>query len=401
MILKFILIAAATFSLAYPLPSVASGFDFDQFMQQIERTRPRTLDQALALLPESLRSNYTLIQDSHGLQSSSHEKPRAVLFGKDAQVIASFTADQGKEADNTIEIMQFNSGKNVFEFFTVPFPLRLNADGHVQRPETNPGICLTCHGSDPAPIWGKYPALPGVYASNSHEMRSAPAEEESRFLNFMKQQPQVQRYRRLLPQKDAEVSPNQRISVLINRWSARRAANRLLSSPHFRKYGLLMIYELLSRSGTEANSLSPSQQARLWRFLESDFGSSQTLRAREFVPGDLNAAHLYFLLTGLRREEVCAVEAAQAVGCSYDGFSGDEGKVAYLLSKTVTLHSPAVASLLRETSLELTFRLRPGSDADSSSLEMPRIADQITSEVTAPDLEKLHSLVVKSYRLGN
>ena len=74
-------------------PSRLDAQDFASLQAQISAHGITTVDGLVQLLPESMRTQYTLAFHSRSLQGASYGSPRAILFGADASLVITFNGD--------------------------------------------------------------------------------------------------------------------------------------------------------------------------------------------------------------------------------------------------------------------------------------------------------------------
>lgn len=141
----------------------ASSFDFAALVKAIEVNRAMKVDQALALLPLDLLSNYALVFNSRSLQGASFTNPRAILFGSDARLIISFNGDATQKGYDALEVMEYQDEGHQFVFREIEFPQGDAGEQRLRISEPNPHRCLFCHGAPPRPIWDTHPIWPGAY----------------------------------------------------------------------------------------------------------------------------------------------------------------------------------------------------------------------------------------------
>jgi hypothetical protein len=242
-------------------PAVGSASPtFDQFASEIQKKNIQSVESALSLLPDELRSNFTLIYDSNGIQQATPRDPRAILFSKDGSFILSFNGDPSLAGYNTIEVLQFREVEKKFEFRDISFSEGKPAV--ISR--ANPKLCLQCHGSNPAPIWESYSLWLGAYGSEDDAFNDSLNHIEKQ--NFEKFRPywrQSPRYSNLvlssvasryfpysnglgglydLRDEDVTFRPNLRLSLLLGRHQAQRIVENLRKSPLYEKYKALILF---------------------------------------------------------------------------------------------------------------------------------------------------------------
>jgi cytochrome c553 len=224
----------------------------------------KRIDDLIALLPQDLRQNFTLIYRSRSLHDADFVNPRALLFGEKSGLFLTFNGDSGQRGYNKLEIMQYRSDSKTFDFKEIEFPEAPN--GAVKFHE-KPASCTLCHGKNGKPIWDSYAIWPGVYGSND-DMISVGSNERNQFNLFLKNarthprykelvinyslakqyrladwQPpagemfQAHPYRGVLKDPDTyRMRPNLRLSMLLANLNGERVAKLLIDSPESKKY---------------------------------------------------------------------------------------------------------------------------------------------------------------------
>lgn len=180
----------------------AFAFNLNDLKTLVEANKAYTVDQVIPLLPEHMRKNPLLVYDSHALRLDrvSLETPRIILFNEDASLIMAITKYPGQETiaagEDSIEVIELSSQTHKFEMKDLVF------DG-TQSPfarsiETNPALCLTCHGANPRPVFNDYNSWPGFFGSFSTRGYAIKGTTEYAALQkFMNGLPQLPRYRDL------------------------------------------------------------------------------------------------------------------------------------------------------------------------------------------------------------
>jgi hypothetical protein len=227
-------------------------FSYEDLVHSIESAHVNTVEQALTLFPESMRSNYTLIFNSRSLQSASEENPRAVLFGRSGKFVCAFNGDFNQRGFDTLECIQFRDRERIFDFRTIQFPSAENPSPKVIFSE-NLGVgsrsnCSACHAVDARPNWSETHVWAGVYGAQDDRMDS---ETENSYRNFSAHRSLNPRYRSLIQSAepgapfrasvlasglDSDRSgfshrPNLRFSNLTTKWNAKRLARLLTQLP--------------------------------------------------------------------------------------------------------------------------------------------------------------------------
>ncbi len=129
----------------------------------LETTKARTVDQFLSELPKDALQHYTLVHTSRSLQQGSFDFPRAVIFSSNAKFIMSFNGSDEQRGYKSLELMEYNEIKKIYDFFTIEFSESLQNELKPQLSSPNPNKCLNCHGHskteitralwDPGPEW--------------------------------------------------------------------------------------------------------------------------------------------------------------------------------------------------------------------------------------------------------
>src|SRR5882724_12502471 len=142
-------------------PASAGEFSFDSLSQVIAAQHVGSVEELLAVLPEELRTHYSLIFSSRSLQDASFEHPRAVLFGSNAELILTFNGDPSQHGFEAVETMEFDARANRFIFREITFTHdETRPAARISGP--NPARCVACHDDPARPIWDVPPAWPGV-----------------------------------------------------------------------------------------------------------------------------------------------------------------------------------------------------------------------------------------------
>lgn len=216
-----------------------SAFTLDRWIDRLNASKTTTLEGALALLPEEVRQNTVLAYRSMSAQSATEERPRAIVFNRDASFVAAFTGDVYQARGDSIEILQFDPKSEKFEMFSLDFPLERDSKGRIQRPERNPPVCLGCHQPDPRPIFDLAPEWPGFYGSQND--RLAP-EERDGYLRYLQTAHAHPRYKHLAP---LPRFLNRAFLVRLFELQSRRAISMVRGAPHYRKYRDFLLHSLM------------------------------------------------------------------------------------------------------------------------------------------------------------
>jgi hypothetical protein len=232
------LILVSVISLSFPLAN-ASDFSYEDLVKIAQDKN--SVEEVLPLLPESFRSNYTLMHSSQSLQGSSYENPRAIMFGENAKLICSFNGDPSHRGYDSLECIQFRDKERKFDFRQIQFPTSENKLTKVAFSEsgrTTDGAisCSMCHTQDPRPNWEEYNVWPNAYGQNDDYL----GVDRDKYFSYVKSRDQHPRYRWLIqdsyegapymgPASSPEERPNLRLSEFAGKWNSLRM-NRILRS---------------------------------------------------------------------------------------------------------------------------------------------------------------------------
>lgn len=233
--LPLTLILAVSGSLAN---AQATNFAYEDLRDLIVNKSVNSIEALLPLLPEEMRTHYTLMHSSMSLHGSDHANPRVILFGLDAKLTCSFNGSSGHALYDGIECFQFREKERLFDFRQIIFPSAENGLSAPKFSEMNKTAdgkvsCGSCHGdpeknADLRPNWDEYPNWPGTYGSD-HDLLKGDA---NAYYDWKKNSPNHPRYKYLidkLPQGRVYEMPNTRFGTLIYRYTALRNV-RILES---------------------------------------------------------------------------------------------------------------------------------------------------------------------------
>lgn len=242
----------------------AFGLDMGQLKALVRVQKPQSVAELVAGLPEEYKESYTLVYHSQSLQGASYDNPRAVLFGRTAQLILTFNGTPSQAFYNDIEAMQFREGSESFELYSIGFS---HGSASVSGPD--PAICSSCHSSPPHPIWSSYEYgvrktghWPGVYGSSHDAPVRVPKEKEA-FERFRHEAASNPRYRHLVMVKPGapwfpygvgpnqhRLRPNDRLGNLLARWQARQIVGLIRGGDFIKRHPHIARAWLLQCPGT-------------------------------------------------------------------------------------------------------------------------------------------------------
>ena len=160
------------------LARAAQPFSEPLSLQALEefakRNKITSIDQIIPLLPEDMRSNFTLVYGSRSPEavSISPAYPRVILFSKDGRSLLAFTTDPSKPFYNSLQMIEFDERASQFKFGELSFNQDKEKGNTHIRANAKPTSCASCHGAgaNAHPIWDSYALWPGVYGSFDDRM---------------------------------------------------------------------------------------------------------------------------------------------------------------------------------------------------------------------------------------
>lgn len=163
--------------------------DISQFIQDIKDRKVSKVEDAIGLLPKAHKTNFTLMHDSHSVQRSTPENPRAILYGNTATSIFSFNGDKSKQGYDALETVSIENNELIFREIIFK---KESADSNSMLSEDdiafederiivskgNPKKCMSCHGlssqgrpiSNPRYLWNSYKEWPGAYGRQDDDI---------------------------------------------------------------------------------------------------------------------------------------------------------------------------------------------------------------------------------------
>jgi len=295
------------------VPAQAFAFDIDDLRNLVRDEGLTTVAEVVEQLPREYRENYTLAYDSQSLQGSSHDHPRAILFGRTAELVLTFNGHPSQRHYDAIEAMQYRKRSESFELYSIEF-----GDGRVRFSDANPEVCASCHGSPPHPIWSSYEYgdrethhWPGVYGA-THDAPVLEPGERAAFERFRERAASHPRYRHLaLSHPEApwfpyatgpaqhRFRPNNRLGNLLARWHARQIVALIEREGFLANHPHVAQSWLLQCPGTERTAYRQRVQALFVRtFPRAEYPYIHSLRDA-LAPARQTAFMMEKLLTGL------------------------------------------------------------------------------------------------------
>ncbi len=268
-------------------------FGFAELKQLIEGKQISSIEDLLPHLPESLRSNFTLMAESESAQGATPDNPRVILFGNDARTVLAFNGDPSQAGHNKLEVIEFKDDTREFEFRSITFPDSKSHNKNVEFSEKNPKACLGCHGGeDPRPNWARYPKWKTANSRPYGHFDDNLTSDHDEFIKFLAKKDESPIYRHLIfegskinpyspyagpsgtAQGTARFRPNMRLTNFFIRQNAQRLMRKLESHPRFDTYQSLILllreqtHEIFRANNENAKGDLISEQ--VWALLEKD-----------------------------------------------------------------------------------------------------------------------------------
>jgi hypothetical protein len=192
-----------------------TGLSYAALSRFIQDCRISTMDELLPKLPLDYRRGYTFMHTTRSRQGASPEKPRAIVFGQNADFILTYNDDPALAANQDLEVMEWLPLESRFVAHVIRFPGPLSdisdlapAPGSFDStdcgslglehspvtPVAQPQVCAGCHAEgsqDPyafRPKWDSYNLWPGAYGSlsrNGMDMMHPEQLEYAHYRSFM------------------------------------------------------------------------------------------------------------------------------------------------------------------------------------------------------------------------
>lgn len=217
----------------------------------------KSIDKAMAAMPERIRANWVMIHTTRSAQAASLQKPRIIMVSPDGSFLASAATDQEKSKD--FEVAVYNYEKNQWDFAGIDFTQN--------PPKVERELCKSCHGTEPHPIWTEYPNWPAAFAGQPQTLK----DQEAAILNeiasgkstlpFVKNLKMRSSYRAgaiLYPaSKYSGIENNQTLNVVIAIKAARSLVAKLMNDSQVSEATLLKIAgeQMCSGRGNTLSSL--------------------------------------------------------------------------------------------------------------------------------------------------
>ncbi len=163
------LLKVVTIFITLNFSALCFSYTIHDYVKTLNQNNVTEIDDAISLLPLSLRTYFSIVHTGNGLRGTSPLEPAIISFAPDGSFFVNVGSKNQAEG-NVIEILQFNKDKRNIELYSLSFPLKKNSKGLIPIPKVNPPRCLKCHGEKPNALWGNYNQWHGFYG-NRHDDR--------------------------------------------------------------------------------------------------------------------------------------------------------------------------------------------------------------------------------------
>ncbi len=239
--------------------------DLDKILKE---KAPKSIDELLSYIPDEYKKYNAMMFQSNSGQKASTERPRMILFGKDARLLLAFNGDPKHKGYDKLEIIEFNPTTNNFEFHEIDED-SLNPKlviGSTQK-------CADCHNKRKEeiklrPNFDSYFFWKGAVGAVDDEMVATSRDDFKQFdmpftdskkdveaLNkFLKAWPNLDRYKQI-PDLDKRYNhypdqrPNLQLTASLYYLHARSLAQEIVNTPGFKRHPHLYLL-LLSNSNS-------------------------------------------------------------------------------------------------------------------------------------------------------
>lgn len=190
------------------IQAIPGEFNIDKFLSRIQSDpNLKSVESALCVIPESIRSNYLLVHSSQSAQNSSPQNPRVVLFDKGSQnqpvkYAITFNGDPAHLGYQNLEIISFDinaPAQKQIKFREIQFNPS-TGKSHISK--ENPDKCMSCHKSNSTiarPFWDAVSFFPTVYGQSGIKGTKSNRPDEAKDLkDFIQRSKDHPRYQKLI-----------------------------------------------------------------------------------------------------------------------------------------------------------------------------------------------------------
>ncbi|MCH9687008.1 MAG: hypothetical protein K0V04_36570 [Deltaproteobacteria bacterium] len=118
----------------------------------------------LSDMPDSMRENYVLMEQTRSRHLADLESPRLIMFGLDARFLMAVGGVHEDPLREVVEMAELDEQTGQWIYRLIDFETgtpTLSANDHA---------CQGCHGNPTRPIWGNYPDWPGAFGSDENHL---------------------------------------------------------------------------------------------------------------------------------------------------------------------------------------------------------------------------------------
>ncbi len=120
-----------------------------------------TIDELINHFPNSLRTNFSLVEHTRATGQSNLDFPRIVLFGSDGRFLLNIGTKPDDPMYNKLDVAELNSQTGKWEFSVFDF------DESPPKLVRNDPSCIECHGNNNSrPVWGDFQEWTGVFGDS-------------------------------------------------------------------------------------------------------------------------------------------------------------------------------------------------------------------------------------------
>ncbi len=135
----------------------------------------------LSDMPDSMRENYVLMEQTRSRHLADLRDPRLIMFGLDARFLMAVGGVEEDPLREIVEMAELDEETGQWIYRLIDFetsPPTLSADDLA---------CQGCHGSPTRPIWGNYPDWPGAFGEDENHLTG----DQSAMLDQLAENPEL------------------------------------------------------------------------------------------------------------------------------------------------------------------------------------------------------------------
>ncbi len=139
------------------MPVDCKTFKWESIQKPEDALCFKSIPEAVASLPDTVKPFWTLMKNSRSAQISSLENPRIIMSAPDGSFLMGTSTDPKARKD--LELAVFDYEKAEWQFAGIDFS--------TTPPTVEKELCKSCHGNEPHPIWTRYGGWTGAFAANN------------------------------------------------------------------------------------------------------------------------------------------------------------------------------------------------------------------------------------------